>query len=170
MKSKSLFRSIGLGILVACVALTAILAALPVTTARAAELNQGGLLLENLLKREQIVINDQQARLTLSQQAVGKAQQWIADLQAEGKDTTTLQTALSAFQTALTQAQTSLNTAKQALDAHAGFDASGQMIDATQAWKTLIDAGRAERQFHLTITQATIDVRAAVRAYLQANK
>jgi hypothetical protein len=170
MKSKQLFRSIGLGVLVACVTLAAVLTALPVTTAHAAELKQSGVLLENLLKREQIVINDQQERLTLSQQAVGKAQQWINDLQAEGKDTTALQTALSAFQTGIAQAETSFTIAKQVLDTHAGFDASGQMTDATQAWKTLVDAGRAERQFHLTITQATIDFRAAVRAYLQANK
>ncbi|MFN8595999.1 MAG: hypothetical protein U0559_07430 [Anaerolineae bacterium] len=170
MKNRKLGRSVIVSVLVVGVALAAIWAALPVTIASAAELNQGGVALENLLKREQIVLNNQQERLTLSQQAVEKAQQWLADLQAEGKDVAALQAALSAFQNGLAQAQTSFNTAKQALDAHAGFDASGKVTNAAQALKTLVDAGRAERQFHLTITQATLDFRAAVRAYLQANK
>lgn len=170
MKNRQLGRSAVVGVLAVCVALAAILAVLPATTVNAAELNQGGVALENLLKREQIVINNQQERLTLSQQAVEKAQQWLADLQVEGKEVSALPAALSAFQNGLAQAQTSFNTAKQVLDAHAGFDANGQVTNAAQALKTLVDAGRAERQFHLTITQATIDFRAAVRAYLQANK
>ena len=170
MRSKHLTRTIGLGIVALCVAGVATLTIMPGLTASAAELKQGGVVLENLLKREQILINNQQQRLTLSDEAVPAAHQWIADLQAEGKDTTALQTALAAFQAGIGQAQTSFDAAKQALDTHAGFDASGKVTNATQALKTLVDAGRAERQFHLTITQATIDARAAVRAYRQANQ
>jgi hypothetical protein len=170
MKGKYLFRSLGLGILALSVAVLTSLMVLPGATANAAELQQGGVVLENLLKREQILINNQQERLALSDKVVNSAGQWIADLQAEGKDTTTLQTALSAFQAGIAQAQTSFNMAKQGLDAHAGFDADGKVTNATEALKTLVDAGRAERQFHLTITQATIDFRTAVRTYRQANQ
>jgi hypothetical protein len=170
MKRKNVMRKVGLVMVATGMVLTAVLMALPTSTASAAELNEGGVLLENLLKREQIVINNQQERLTLSNQAVTAAQQWIADLQAEGKDVSALQTALAAFQAGLANAQTSFTTAKQTLDAHTGFDGSGNVTDAKQALTTLVDAGRAERQFHLTITQATIDFRTAIRNYRQANQ
>jgi hypothetical protein len=170
MNGKTIVRKVGLGLVALGVTLAAALTILPSPTASAAELKQGGVVLENLLKREQIVINNQQERLNLSNQVVTAAQQWIADLQAEGKDVSALQTALSAFQAGIANAQTSFNTAKQTLDAHTGFDASGKVTNATQALNTLVEAGRAERQFHLTITQATIDFRTAVRAYRQANR
>lgn len=169
MRSKSLLQSIGLGLIVLCMAVAIALVLQPSQTASAAELKQGGAALENLLKREQILLNNQQERLTLSDQAAATAQRWISDLQAEGKDVTALQAALSAFQTGLAQARGSFDTAKQLLAAHAGFDANGQVTNAAQALKTISEAGRAERQFHLTITQATIDFRTAVRAYRQAN-
>lgn len=162
-------KKVLLGVLAISMIVAAIVIASTATTVRAAELKQGGVALENLLKREQILINNQQERLTLSDQVAATAQQWINDLQAEGKDVTALQAALSAFQAGIAQARGSFNTAKQLLDAHAGFDANGQVTNAAQALKTISEAGRAERQFHLTITPATIDFRVAVRAYRQAN-
>jgi hypothetical protein len=169
MNGMNVVRKVGLAIVAMSVAFATVLMVRPVSPANAAELNQGGVLLENLLKREQIVINNQQERLNLSNQAVTTAQQWIADLHAEGKDVAALQTALTAFQAGIAQAQTSFNTAKPVLDTHAGFDGSGKVTDASQALNTLVTAGRAERQFHLTITQATIDFRTAIRNYRQAN-
>ncbi|MBI5567176.1 MAG: hypothetical protein HY870_19920 [Chloroflexi bacterium] len=168
MRGSTLLRTIGSGLAAMCVAFAALLV-LPGSTASATELRQGGVVLENLLKREQIVLNNQQERLTLSDQVATTAQQWITDLQAEGNDVSALQAALTAFQAGVAQARISFDTARQLLDAHAGFDASGQVTGATQALKTASDAGRAERQCHLTLTQATIDFRAAVRAYRQAN-
>jgi hypothetical protein len=165
---QSVKRLMNIGILIAM--LTAALAiALPGSTAYAAEPAQGNIRLENLFKREQIIINNQQTRLNLSNQVVTAAQTWISDLQAAGKDTSALETALANFQNGVAQAQSSFNSAKSVLDAHVGFDGSGKLTDATQALTTLVDAGRAERQFHLTITQATIDFRQAVRQYRQSN-
>ena len=169
MNAKRILRSIGLGTLATCLTLSALFIVAPSTSVSAADLQQDGTHLENLLKREQIVITNQQERLNLSNQAVNAAQQWIADLQAEGKDTAALQTALTAFQNSIAQAQSSFDTAKGILDAHAGFDASGNVTDRAQALKTVVDAGRAERQFHLTITQATINFRTAVHEYRQSN-
>ncbi len=153
------------GLLSATIAL-----ALPSAVAYAAPPEQGGIRLENLLMREKIILNNQRERLDLSNQAVAVAQTWINNLQGQGKDVSALQTALSAFQSGLAQAQTSFNTAQSTLNTHNGFDANGKVTDDAQAWQTLIQAGRAERQFHLTITQATINFRQAVRQYLQANK
>jgi hypothetical protein len=141
----------------------------PGATAYAAPLTQGGIRLENLLKREQIILVDQQQRLDLSNQAITAAQTWISHLQEQGKDVTALQAAHSAFQSSLAQAQGSVNTAQSTLNTHNGFGANGKVTDNAQALQTLIQAGRAERQFHLTITQATIDFRQAVQHYRQAN-
>jgi len=149
----------------------ALVLALPSATAYAAPpAQQGSVRLENLLKREQIILNNQQQRLDLSNQVVTAAQTWIGRLQAQGKDVSTLQSALAAFQAGIAQAQGSFNTAQSVLNTHAGFDANGKVTDAALALKTLIDAGKAERQFHLTITQATIDFRQAVQQYRQNNK
>jgi hypothetical protein len=151
--------------------LTAMMLAVPGATAYAATaMPQGNIRLENLLKREQIVLNDQQQRLDLSNRVVAAAQTWISRLQEQGKDVTALQNALAAFQAGISQAQGSFDTAQSVLNTHAGFDDSGHVTNNVQALQTLLDAGRAERQFHLTITQATIDFRQAVRLYLQASK
>ncbi len=160
---RSLVRILCVGLLIALLA-----AMLPSSAVDAANPSQTGVVLENLLKREQIVINDQQVRLNLSSQVISTAQTWINDLNAEGKDTSSLQTALASFQNGVSQAQTSFNAAQSFLNSHTGFDGSGNATNLTQALKTIIDAGRAERQFHLTITQATLDFRQAVQQYLLA--
>jgi hypothetical protein len=146
-----------------------LVAAAPSLTVYAANPAQNGVVLENLLKREQIIINDQQARLNLSNQASSAAQTWLNDLNTEGKDISTLQTALTNFQNGVSSAQASLNTAQGLLNAHTGFDGGGQVTNAAQALKTVVDAGRAERQFHLTITPASLDFRQAVRQYIQSH-
>ena len=150
--------------------IAAIVLALPSATAYAAGPAEGGVVLENLFMREKIILNNQQERLNLSQQAVTRAQTWINNLQGQGKDVSALQTALNAFQASLAQVQGNFNTAQNTLNTHTGFDGNGKVADTAQAWQTLIQAGQAERQFHLTITQATINFRLAARQYLQNNQ
>lgn len=141
---------------------------LPVSPAYAAEPAQGGIRLENLLLREQIALNNQQARLNLANEVIVKSEAWIANLQSQGKDTASLQTALDDYKAAVVGAQTHYDAAKSILDAKAGFDANGKVTDQAQALNTVIDAGRELRQFHLTITPAALQFRAAVLAYRQA--
>jgi len=167
---KKIFMSIISVCVLSSIVVAAAVFAMPGATAYAAPAAQGGARLENLLKREQIVLTNQQQRLDLSNQAVAAAQTWISRLQEQGKDVAALQNALAAFQASLAQAQSSFNTAQNTLNAHAGFDGSGKVTDNPQALETVIQAGKAERQFHLTITQATIDFRQVVRQYLAANK
>jgi hypothetical protein len=148
----------------------AILIAMPIGAAHADPLTQDGARLENLLKREQILLSNQQERLNLANQIIAKADQWIADLKNRGKDTAGLETALATYKSRVAEAQTYLDTAKGVLDARAGFDADGKVTNRTDALKTVVEAGHLQRQFHLAITQATVDFRAAVLAYRQANK
>ena len=151
-------------------AISVVAGVLPVSPAYAAAPAQGGIRLENLLMREQIALNNQQARLNLANNVIVKAEAWIANLQSQGKDTASLQSALDDYRTGVGSAQTHFDAAKSILDAKAGFDANGKVTDRAQALKTVVDAGRELRQFHLTITLATVQFRTAVLAYRRANR
>ncbi len=170
-KLVGLLTSLGV---VAGLIFAAVVVALPAPAAYAAPAGapqeQNGARLENLFKREQIILTNQQGRIELSNMAVTAAQNWISRLQGQGKDVTALQNALTAFQAGIAQAQTSLTTAQNILSTHSGFDAAGTVTDRQQALQTVKEAGQAERQFHLTITQATRAFRQAVREYRQANR
>jgi hypothetical protein len=143
---------------------------LGVTPALAAPAAPNGARLENLLKREQILLTNQSQRLALSGKVIAKADEWINNLKDKGKDVSALEAALSDYKAASAKAAADLDTAKGVLGTHAGFDSSGQVTDASQALKTLRAAGKAERQLHLTIAPAAIGFRAAGVDYRQANK
>ena len=101
---------------------------------------------------------------------MAKAEDWISALKDKGKDVSALEAALSDYKAANSKAASDLDTGKSVLSAKAGFDADGRVTDASLALKTLVSAGKAERQFHLTITPAAIAFREAVLSYRQANK
>ena len=126
--------------------------------------------LENWLKREQIALANQAERLKLSNQAISTAQQFIDNQKAAGKDTSVLEAALAAFSKAVSDTQALHDTAANILAAHAGYNADGKVTDAKQALVTLHNAGLPMREAHLKITQATLDFRQSLRAYLQANQ
>ena len=60
--------------------------------------------LENLLKREQLPLANQKDRLALSNEVTAEASRWVAELKSEGKDTTSLETALNAYEAAASSA------------------------------------------------------------------
>lgn len=152
------------------VLIVAALVAVPIGTARADTSPQASTPLETLLKREQTLLGHQQERLDLASAAIATAEEWVTRLKDRGEDTAALESALAAYKSAVAEAQTHFDTAKGILDAKAGFDSNGKVTNRLDALKTVVEVGRAQRQFHLTITPATIDFRAAVRAYRQANK
>jgi hypothetical protein len=158
------------GTLSVSLALVVALVVLGATPALATPTTQDGQRLENLLQREQILLAKQQDRLAMANNVVAKTQEWVDVLKGEGKDVSALQSALADYQSAIAVAAPFLDTAKTTLDARAGFDAAGQVTDRSDALKTIVDAGKAERQFHLTITPAALTFRAAVLAFRQANK
>lgn len=122
-------------------------------------------LLENLLVRERLALSNQQTRLSLAHTVSDSTQEYIDKQKAMGKDTSSLESALSAFNQAITSTEANNSTAAQLLANPAGFDASGQVVDRQTALNTLRNAGYSLRQGHLTITQATINLRMAVRSY-----
>jgi TolA-binding protein len=125
--------------------------------------------IENLLNRERNVLAKQKQRLERAQQAIDKTEEWIDKLKEQGKDTAALESALDAYEAAAGDAEQYLESAESILATHAGFDSSGHVTDRTQAAKTIRDAGKAERQFHLAMARATLDFREAVHDYRRAD-
>ncbi|HTX91627.1 MAG TPA: hypothetical protein VMC09_10460 [Anaerolineales bacterium] len=130
----------------------------------------GAIVLENFLKREQIALNDQGARLKAADTVISTSQDWINQLKAAGKDTSALESALATYQTQIASAQSNHDAAAAVLAAPAGFDASGKVTDTKTALQTIINAGKPLRQAHLTLVQGTIDFRTAVQNWRAANK
>ncbi len=149
----------------------AVLAGLALPTASvsaAAQPQVGETNLENLLMRAQIALNNQRTRLDHSAEVSVKTQELIDKLNGQGQDTTELVAALAAFDSARAEAEASHAAAAGILASPAGFDADGKVTDRKMALETVRTAGQALRQAHLTITQATLDMRIAVRAYLES--
>jgi hypothetical protein len=67
------------------------------------------------------------------------------------------------------QAQTAHAAAGTILDAKSGFDANGKVTDRTAAQETIRSAAQSLRQAHLTITDATLNLRLAVQTFRQSN-
>lgn len=124
-----------------------------------------GTALENLLIRENLVLSNQQTRLTLSHTVAEITQTYIDNQKSTGKDTSSLESALSAFTQAISQSEANNAAAASLLANPAGFDASGQVVDRDTALQTLRSAGQYLRQAHLTITQATLNLRMALQTY-----
>lgn len=121
--------------------------------------------LEQWFGREKLVYQNQSTRLERAQEIVVKMETYIAKEKAAGYDTSSLEAALNKYRTAITSCQANLTTAGNLIATHAGFDDNGIVVDTKAALQTVKQIGQAERQFHLTITPATIDLRIAFRAY-----
>ena len=154
-------------IVIAALAITALLGAAP---ALATPGTASTYKLENLLKREQITLANQEERLATSNEVIATVEEWIAHLAARGEDISLLEAALADYKGVNAKAAGHYDTAKSTLDTHAGFDSSGGVIDAHAALQTLVTAGKAERQFHLIITPAAIEFREAVVSYIKAGQ
>ncbi len=96
---------------------------------------------------------------------ISRMEAFIVEQKDLGFDTAGLESALQDFETAYDSAQANHNEAAQAIDNTIGFDESGKVTDPAQARITLSTAGAAQRQFHLTASEARIDLRNAVQEY-----
>jgi len=128
-----------------------------------------GTALESFLMRERIANSEQSTRLNAADSVIDATRDWINQLKTEGKDTAALESALATYQEQVNAAKVDHDSAASILASPAGFDASGAMTDARTALQTVVSAGRALRQAHLTLTQSTINFRAAIQAWMDAN-
>lgn len=126
--------------------------------------------LERLYAREQALLPKQQQRLEQTATQAQRAADFIAEQQTKGRDTGSLEAALADFNDSRAEAQKFYDQATEILGTHAGFDNAGKLTDKAQAAETVREAGRAQRQFHLTLTQAATRLRAAVRDYVREHR
>lgn len=90
-----------------------------------------------------------------------RVQEWIDFLAGEGEDVSDLQAALDAFKAAAAESEGYYQEAQTILEAHAGFDDEGRVIDREQAVETLRKAGQALRDARRTLKDGTIQLRRA---------
>lgn len=125
--------------------------------------------LENFYKRAQLVVQEQQLRIDLANEVASAADTWIATKKSEGVDTSALEAALADFKSKIAAAQTEHDAGASVLNAHAGFDGSGNVTDAAQAHTTLEQTRDHLRTAHEDLRDATVAFRQAVRSFRQAN-
>jgi hypothetical protein len=114
--------------------------------------------LARLYGREQSWLKVQADNLTRANEMVAKAQARIDDWKNQGKDTTALETALTALKGQIAAAQAAHDQAADILAAHAGFDDSGKVTDREQARQTVRDAGESLRDVQLDLKEARLDL------------
>jgi hypothetical protein len=127
-------------------------------------------LLHNWYLREQVWLSAQQNHLDRANQLATKLQTYITKQQGQGKDTASLQAALTTFQQQVGTAQSAHDTAASTLSTHAGFDANGQVTDTSQARQTIVSARQSMYDAHLDLKQAVVDLHNAFRQWREANK
>jgi hypothetical protein len=142
------------------------------TSARAASDPEdgGNLRLEKLLRGERTALEKQGERLERTAENITKVETLIEKAKAKGIDTTALEASLVTYQERLVSFRECHNKAASLLATPVGFDANGKVTDRKEALKTLRQAGEALRRAHLEITEASMDLRAAVRVFVDTNK
>lgn len=159
-------------ILVSFLLIAMLLTIVPVNQALAAGEAPEGIntRLENLLMREKIALNNQADRLAHTDDVVAKTEAFIQRMKDKGLDTSEVEEALASYQEGVQAAQEYHDQAAGILASPAGFDANGKVTDRKQALETVRTAGNALRRAHLEITEASMDLRAAVREFIEENK
>jgi DNA repair exonuclease SbcCD ATPase subunit len=108
--------------------------------------------------------------LDRSDEMIARAEEILAKLEAQGKDTTELETALANFEDALEKVQPIYESASAIIAAHAGFDADGKVTDAAQAQQTLKDLRAKSQEAKEAMDGAGKALREAIKAFREANR
>jgi hypothetical protein len=102
---------------------------------------------------------------------ISKIQARLVKEQAKGKDVSAVQTALTAFSTAIKNVQPIYAQMQTIIQTHAGFDASGNVTDPTQARQTVQDFHAQVTQFRqLGLKAARQALHDALQAFRQSNQ
>jgi hypothetical protein len=124
-----------------------------------------GTLLERAFEREKDWLSRQSDNLARAGTAADKAGELIEKAKANGVDTGDLEAALAQFEGQLAAAKDSHEEAAAIIDAHAGFNGGGKVIDQEQALQTVKSAGGALRDARDALKGAAQDLRDAVKAW-----
>jgi hypothetical protein len=121
--------------------------------------------LENAYQKELQALKTQDNNLTKVDTILGKADTFLTLLKNKGRDVDILQTILGLFKQDLATATGFHDKATQILNAHAGFDNNGIVIDQAQALVTVRSARDKLVEARLTLKGGIADVRQAVQLY-----
>ena len=169
---KSLISRVVLAVLVASLAF----AAIPVTSAYAADDTppaKGELTDEKL---EEIWARASQAFGRLGKAFedtdahIAKIQSMIDKAAANGKDVSSLQSALDAYKTALVASKPAYEQLAATMESHAGFDANGKVTDSETAKATLKQVRDEMKALKESMGGTFKALREAVKAFREANK
>lgn len=130
---------------------------------------QDPMYLSNLLKREQLALNNQAVRLEKSEEVADTTQTYINEQKGKGKDTSNLESALSTYRAAIASANSYHAEAESTLAHPAGFNSNGNVADLETARQTVHSASQSLRQAHVTMTNASLTLRQALQDYRLAN-
>jgi len=102
---------------------------------------------------------------------ISKIQTRLNAAKAKGKDVSAVQTALDAFSAAVNNVQPIYADLQTIVQTHAGFDASGNVTDQTQALQTVQDfRSKADAIRQAGVQEAGKALREAIKAFRQANQ
>ncbi len=166
---KNSFSKIIVAVLVAAL----VFAALPVTSAFAAD--------ENPPATNNDKLESAWARAVKAHERLGKAfedtdahiakfQEMIDKASANGKDVTSLQSALDAYAAALTSTRPQYEALSDTIRTHSGFNANGEVTDAEKAKSTLKEAREQLKSIKDGMGGTFKALREAVKAFREANK
>lgn len=169
---KNLISRVVLAVLVASLAI----AAIPVTTAYAADETPPA---KGELTDEKI--EEIWARQLQAYERMGKAyedtdahiarfQSMIDKAAANGKDVTSLQAALDAYETALLASEPAYEELGQVFRTHSGFDANGKVTDSEKAKATIKEARQGMKAIKDSMGGTFKALREAIKAFREANK
>lgn len=125
--------------------------------------------MEQAWAREQTIYNKLGDFFNNVNQRIARWQKLINKAKANGKDISTLQSALNNLSEAVAQARPIFQGTGGIISSHMGFDENGNVTDQGQALTTVKDLGEKFKEIHLLLSDSVKTFREAVRAFRQAN-
>ena len=128
-----------------------------------------GARLEQVFEREKDWLSRQSDNLGKAGAASEKLSGLIEKAKANGVDVSSLEAALATFESQIAVAGRQHEQAAAVIDAHAGFNGGGKVLDPAQALETVKSAGSALREAAQTMKDAGQALREAVKAWREAH-
>jgi len=126
--------------------------------------------LERVWLRQQRSMDRLQFMFDHAQQRLSRAQERIDVAKTQGKDVTSLQTALDVFSAAIQRARPDFESAKGILQSHKGFDPDGKVIDSGLAAATTEEMAHKLEAVRESLLQPGRDLRDAIRTVRAGNR
>lgn len=126
--------------------------------------------LEQAYQRLLKALEAQKERLQRAEQQIPNWESKIAEFKKKGLDTSALEKALANFKDSLMKARQSHEEAARLLAQHPGFDENGKVVDLKQAAQTVRDVGKAIRETHRIMENATREMLRAFREFRRDNR